>query len=184
MKDTMEHDKMINLHVTRQTFDFDCGVKALQTVMAYYGVHVREDKLIKELGADQEGARVERMIAVAEAKGFRVQAKEHMTIAELKRNVENGTPVIILLQAWAERPMTHKDWESDVEDGHYAIVIGYQERRLIFEDPASFHRTWLSEQEFALRWHDLDANKGYMYQNFGMVLLGKEPLVHSPRHMD
>ena len=79
----MEHDKMINLHVTRQTFDFDCGVKALQTVMAYYGVHVREDKLIKELGADQEGARVERMIAVAEAKGFRVQAKEHMTIAQV-----------------------------------------------------------------------------------------------------
>ncbi len=27
----------------RQTFDYDCGTKALQMVMAYYGVDARED---------------------------------------------------------------------------------------------------------------------------------------------
>jgi predicted double-glycine peptidase len=34
---------MIELPSGRQTFDFDCGAKALQLVMAYYGVDVREE---------------------------------------------------------------------------------------------------------------------------------------------
>ena len=39
---------MINLPIGRQTFDFDCGAKALQIVMAYYGVDIREDKLMEK----------------------------------------------------------------------------------------------------------------------------------------
>ena len=46
---------MINLPIARQTFDFDCGVKALQVVMAYYGIDIREDELMKELGATRTG---------------------------------------------------------------------------------------------------------------------------------
>lgn len=40
---------IIDLPGGRQTFDFDCGAKALQLVMAYYGVDVREDVLLGEL---------------------------------------------------------------------------------------------------------------------------------------
>jgi predicted double-glycine peptidase len=40
---------MIDLPGGRQTFDFDCGAKALQLVMAYYGLDVREDELMEEL---------------------------------------------------------------------------------------------------------------------------------------
>ena len=69
---------MINLHITRQTFDFDCGAKALQTVMAYYGVEIRQDELMKELGTGRNGTRVDKMISVSESKGFRVEAKEHL----------------------------------------------------------------------------------------------------------
>ena len=45
---------MINLRIGRQTFDFDCGPKALQMIMEYYGVEIREDILIKELGTDKQ----------------------------------------------------------------------------------------------------------------------------------
>lgn len=175
---------MINLHITRQTYDFDCGVKALQNVMAYYGVYLREDKLIRETGADKNGTPVDKMKSIAEAKGFRVEAKEHMSIPELKCHIDNGNPVIVLLQAWADRLMTLKDWELDQEDGHYAIVIGHMKRILIFEDPASFRRTWLREHEFLIRWHDLDTVNNHRYENFGMVLLGKNPVIQSPKHMD
>jgi predicted double-glycine peptidase len=33
---------MIELPIGRQTFDFDCGAKALQIVMAYYGMDISE----------------------------------------------------------------------------------------------------------------------------------------------
>jgi predicted double-glycine peptidase len=56
---------MINLHITRQTFDFDCGAKALQTIMAYYGIDIREDELMKELGTGKDGTRVDKMISTA-----------------------------------------------------------------------------------------------------------------------
>jgi predicted double-glycine peptidase len=175
---------MINLHIGRQTFDFDCGAKALQTVMAYYGIDIREDELIKELGTGKDGTRVDKMISVAEARGFFVEARQGWTLREVKRYIDQGHPVIVLLQAWAERYMTLKDWRNDYDDGHYAIVIAHARGVLLFEDPSSFRRTWLREYEFLARWHDLDSGKNLKYEQFGMVLLGKEPMIHAPEHMD
>ena len=65
---------MIDLHIGRQTFDYDCGAKALQTVMAYYGVEVREDELMKALGTGREGTPVSAMVAVAQHHSFEVKA--------------------------------------------------------------------------------------------------------------
>lgn len=175
---------MINLHIGRQTFDFDCGAKALQTVMAYYGIDIREDELIKELGTGRDGTRVDKMISVSGAKGFRVEARQYWSLGEVKRYINEGHPVIVLVQAWADRHMTLKDWRSDYADGHYAIVIGYAKGVLLFEDPASFRRTWLREYEFLARWHDLDSRRNRKYEQFGMVLLGREPVKLTTEHMD
>ena len=62
---------MMDLPTGRQTYDFDCGAKALQIVMAYYGIDVREDELMEELKCDSDGAPVRNMISVAEKKGGR-----------------------------------------------------------------------------------------------------------------
>jgi ABC-type bacteriocin/lantibiotic exporter with double-glycine peptidase domain len=175
---------MINLHNTRQSFDYDCGVKAIQTLMAYYGVYTREDDLIRELGAGKHGTEVEKIIATAQSRGFTVKAKEHMKISELKKYIDDGIPVLVVLQAWADRFMTIADWQTDFEDGHYAIVIGYVGKVLIFEDPASFRRTWLKEHEFMARWHDTSYDRSHKYIQFGMVVLGKEPVKLIPEHMD
>jgi predicted double-glycine peptidase len=37
---------VIELPIGRQTFDFDCGAKALQIVMAYYGTDISEGDLM------------------------------------------------------------------------------------------------------------------------------------------
>jgi predicted double-glycine peptidase len=37
---------VIELPIGRQTFDFDCGAKALQIVMAYYGMDISEGDLM------------------------------------------------------------------------------------------------------------------------------------------
>jgi predicted double-glycine peptidase len=175
---------VIDLHIERQTFDFDCGAKALQTVMAYYGVEVREDELLKSLGTGAEGTPVAGMVAVARQHGFQVKASAEWTLQELKRMVKAGHPVIVLLQAWADRYMTIGDWRTDYDDGHYAIVIGCAKGVLLFEDPASFRRTWLRESEFLARWHDRDTRTNKIYEHFGMVLMGREPAPNTLEHMD
>jgi hypothetical protein len=40
---------VLNLNEERQTFDYDCGAKALQTYFAWHGEDVREDRLMREL---------------------------------------------------------------------------------------------------------------------------------------
>ncbi len=175
---------MINLHIGRQTFDFDCGTQALQTVMAYYGVDVRGDKLMAALGTGPHGTPVAGMVAVAEQYGFTVKVKTGWTLAELKHTVELGYPVIVLVQAWADRYMTLEDWRKDYDDGHYVIVIGHARGVLLFEDPSSFRRTWLRERDFLARWHDRDTRTDEVYDHFGMVLMGKEPSTKTLQHMD
>lgn len=176
---------MINLHSGRQVFDFDCGAAALQIVMAYYGVEVRADELMAALGTGPAtGTPVARMVAVAEEHGFTVKATGGWSLKDLKGMIKNGYPVIVLLQAWAERFLTLDDWRENYDDGHYVVVIDYDKGVLLFEDPASFHRTWLREREFLARWHDRDPETGETYERFGLVLMGKEPVGKMVQHMD
>jgi len=175
---------MINLRIGRQAFDFDCGPKALQMVMEYYGVEIREDILIKELGTDKNGTSVDSMIFVAEKNGFKVFTATEVSLEQLKDFVDGGSPVIVLVQAWGERYMTLEDWKADYDDGHYAIVIGYNGNIIIFEDPSSIRRTWLAEEEFLSRWHDIDPRTNKKLEHFAMVLMGKEPVRKGVEHMD
>ena len=175
---------MINLRIVRQTFDFDCGVKALQTVMEYYGVEMREDELLEELKTDEYGTNYTNMIALAKKKGFNVFASDGVSLEELKRFIDEDHPVIVLVQAWADKYMTLEEWKLDFDNGHYVVVIGYENHIIIFEDPASPRRTWMTEEEFLARWHDRDPKTYKKSQNFAMVLMGKEPVTRAPEHMD
>lgn len=175
---------MIDLPTGRQTYDFDCGAKALQIVMAYYGIDVREDELMEELKCDSDGVPVRNMISVAEKKGVQVVAKCEVSLDTVRRYVDENHPVIVLVQAWAERYMTLKDWREDNEDGHYAIVVGYNGYAIVFEDPASFRKTWMTEEEFISRWHDVDPRTKERLDHFAMVLLGKQPARKVLEHMD
>jgi predicted double-glycine peptidase len=175
---------MIDLPTGRQTFDFDCGAKALQLVMAYYGTDVREDELIKELGTDRYGAPLKNMISVAENYGFKVTAQNGAALETVKEYVDRGDPVIVLVQAWADRYMTLEDWRRENDNGHYVIFIGHEAKIVIFEDPSSFHRTWMTEEEFLARWHDIDPRTKESYEHFAMALLGKEPAQKVLEHMD
>lgn len=175
---------MIDLHIGRQTYDYDCGAQALETVMHYYGSNIRGDALMEALGTTEEGTPPQAMIRVAEGYGFQVKSGTQWSLNQVKQYVEARTPVIVLLQAWADRYMTLDDWRRNWDDGHYAIVIGIDKDLLLFEDPASIRRTWLREREFLARWHDMDSKTGEKYEHFGMVLLGKQPSKLALEHMD
>jgi ABC-type bacteriocin/lantibiotic exporter with double-glycine peptidase domain len=175
---------VIDLPTGRQTFDFDCGAKALQLVMAYYGVDVREDELLGELQCDQDGTPLGNMIHVAEKYGFQVAAGNGVSLDTVKQYLDAKHPVIVVVQAWAERYMALEDWKADYDDGHYVIVIGYSNGIIIFQDPTSFRRTWMTEEEFLVRWHDMDPRTQQKFEYFAMALLGKQPAGKVLEHLD
>jgi uncharacterized protein len=164
----------------RQATDYTCSASALQGVLAYYGIELREDVLAKELGATPEdGAPPEAIVRVAIAHGLQAVKRENMTVEDLAAAIAQGHPVIVEMQAWSDAPRT--SWADDWDDGHYAIVVAVDGDRLVFEDPSVLgSRAVLSRREFEERWHDIDA--GYRNVRTGIVFGGKPP-APAPAHI-
>ncbi len=163
--------KILDFPILRQTFDYDCGAKALQSVLVYYGVEVREDTIIKLAHTNKDiGTPIEGIIETIEKYGLKYVSKS-MNISEVKDFIDKNVPVIVVIQAWKDKK--NVDWKNDWDDGHYVTIIGYDSEKIIFEDPSSFEKTYLTCDEFLKRWHDVDS-KGKKYFNHGIAVFGKE----------
>lgn len=172
--------KKLDFPVLNQTYEWDCGPKALQAVLRYYGIDVRAEILIKYAKTDdKEGTLSSNMVNVLKRFKMKIEVKG-MTIDDLIYYIDKKTPVIILLQAWGPKGV---DYSNDFENGHWVIVIGYDKSRIIFEDPYSFKRTFLKKEELKKRWHSKENNKKIL--NYGIAVFGKKK--YNPRkiiHMD
>lgn len=167
------HTRELAVPDVRQATDYTCSASALQAVLAYYGVAMREDVLARELGATPaDGAPPEAIVRVAIAHGLSARKREHMTVEDLAAEIDRGHPVIVELQAWSGAPRTA--WATDWDDGHYAIAVAVEGDRVIFEDPSVLgSRSVLSRRELEERWHDIDF--GYRNMRTGIVFGGKPP---------
>ncbi len=163
---------LIKVPMLRQSTDFTCGVSALQSVFAYFGDEYREDQLAKELKAvPKTGTHYQEMMRLAKAKGYSVKVVENMTIPELKKLIDNGKPVICLIQAWAEKTI---DYSNDWEDGHYVLAIGHDESNIFFMDPSTLcNYTYIPTEEFVTRWHDTDGKEKLVH--FGLIIEKSKP---------
>lgn len=167
--------KLMQFPELRQAWDFDCGISCFQGVLFYYGFEPREADLVQELSVDPEiGVEPEAIIKTAPKFGLTVDAREDMTIDDLKKNIDNGIPTLLIVQAWPDEPV---DWENEYEWSHYVVAIGYDDKNIYFEDPASTIRTWLAYEELNKRWHTYidQKRKG---QHYGISISGKESNYH------
>src|SRR3989338_4435827 len=145
--------KILDFPILRQTYDYDCGAKATEAVLGYYGLDIREEKIIKIAKTTKEGTPINGIKKVAKKYNLKCKAKE-MNIEEIKDCINKNIPVILLLQAWTEKKKPN--WKEDWVDGHYVVVIGYDKKKMYFEDPSSILRTYLNLKELKDRWHDED----------------------------
>ena len=168
---------LILIPLTRQSTDSTCGVAAVQSILAYYGDEIREDNLAKALGSDPKtGTDYKRVLEYAKSKGYEATAYTDMTLKQLQEFISKGQPVICALQAWSDKPASYsEDWD----DGHYAIVVGYDNDRIYFMDPSTLgNYTYIPTAEFLKRWHDID-QRGEKLIHFGMVITKNKP-VYNP----
>lgn len=174
--------KILEFPMSIQTYDYDCGAKALQAVLAYYGICVKENVVLRLAGTKEKcGTPISGIRRTAKKYGLGCSCGE-MAISEIKELINKKTPVIILVQAWTGNKQV--DWKKTWKDGHFVIVIGYDKNKIYFEDPFVFRRTFLTYKELKERWHGVI--KGKKRHSFGIVISGKKPKfdLNKKRHMD
>ena len=162
--------KILEFPTLRQTYNYDCGAKVMEAVLAYYGVDINEEKIINLARTTKKGTPVEGLINVAKHFKLKCESKK-LNISDLKKFIDKKVPVIILIQAWPIRKV--KDWKKNWKDGHYVVVIGYDKNKIYFQDPSSISRTYLSYKELEERWHDIDLREGKKYIKFGIIINGR-----------
>jgi len=174
--------KHLQFPISRQTYNFDCGAKSLQCVFAYYGLDAREDHIMHYAHTNsKDGTSIDNLVKTAKHYGFKAESRS-LNIDDIKQFINKGIPIIVDIQAHPDKKLLH--WDRDWKDGHYVVVIGYNQHYLYFEDPSSIVRTYLSYSEFLERWHDTDNHKKYF--DYGIIVYGKKPYYKDNKfiHMD
>ena len=103
-----------------------------------------------------------------------------MKVNDVRRAIDAGHPTLFTLQAYRESNRPYRElWD----DGHWVVAIGHDKRRILFEDPSAFHRTWLADEELRQRWHDMD--RGRRIRQWGCTVLVKGRFIPGHHiHMD
>jgi ABC-type bacteriocin/lantibiotic exporter with double-glycine peptidase domain len=172
--------KIIPYPETRQVFNYDCGANALVSVLVFAGLEEREDRVALLAGTTKAGTDTEGIVRVLRYYGLPRRARQQMNVNDLRRAIDAGHPTLLTLQAYRESSRPYRElWD----DGHWVVAIGHDKRRILFEDPSAFHRTWLAEEELRQRWHDMD--RGKRIRQWGCTVLVKGQFLPGHHlHMD
>jgi predicted double-glycine peptidase len=165
---------LLPVPIIPQSSDFSCGSACLLAVLHYWkgdniGVSHEAD-LWKPLAIDTEaGAEPEQIVALAGQFGLAARHVLDLTQVDLQAALGKGQTVILLLQAWRERPV---GWLVDWEDGHYIVLVGMDDANAFFMDP-SIHTSygWMPREELDLRWHSPDT-EGMPQFGAGVIIEG------------
>lgn len=166
----------IQVPLKRQELKSSCGAGALRSVLHYFGINKTEEEIRQMVKTNEEGTKTQNIIRVARQLGLKTKAKYNMDEQDLKDWIDKQIPVIICFQAWGA-----KKYYKTKESGHYAVVIGYDDENVYFQDPsiddARGHLPW---KEFIKRWHDVERDRyGIAIWKEGSHRKKKEVINHS-----
>ncbi len=169
---------------TRQTFNYDCGANGMMSMLVYAGIEEREECIMKLADTTKkEGTNVKGVEFVFGYFGQPIKSGEGMTPLDLRKAIDADHPTLIAVQAYRNEGII-APYQDLWTEGHWVVNIGYEDDRLVFEDPASFHRTWLRDGELCERWHDLDTGNKKI-RGYGCTLLVSGIYNHElQEHMD
>lgn len=125
-----------------QKTDYSCGAASLRMVFAHFGMRTSEKRLAEILGTNpRTGTSRKAMLRHAKARGLRVEARHHLTLAEVASDIAAKRPVIVL----------YREPEDDV--AHYAVCVGVTKDRVHLHDPWHGPAFTIPRREFLRRWY-------------------------------
>jgi predicted double-glycine peptidase len=178
----------IPLPHVEQPDEVSCGAACMMSICSFYGVGpqtIAEFK--KHLHTDENGTRYTQFREYAEelelqASIAHAKSNPPMTLERLVEYLQQGKPVICSIQAYADKTKVYDDPEWN-KDGHYVVVVGFDETNLYFMDPSINwrhphshpRRTFLAKDDFVKRWHDNEGtdDRPELIKNLGVVISPK-----------
>lgn len=152
----------LNIPFYRQDTGYTCGPTALQMAFSFLGKFKSEKNIAREAGTQSKtGTSHHGMIEAALREKFYCYVNEGSTLDELKYFIKLGHPVIV------------NYIEPSSDEGHYAVVTGYNNKHITLNDPWNGKDFNISEQSFLARWHDM--HEGRHPCTSWIMVLGTEP---------
>jgi ABC-type bacteriocin/lantibiotic exporter with double-glycine peptidase domain len=159
----------------RQGSPYTCGPECVAKIMEYYGEDFREMDLARILKTDEEeGTYVRNIVQFFHYHGLKAVVKQKMTIEDLIFRIDRNIPVMIMLQAWGIAQDYENKYANCWESGHFVVVIGYTDDKILIADPALYVIGYISRKELMGRWHDVD-EPGKKTHQLGISVYGKKP---------
>jgi ABC-type bacteriocin/lantibiotic exporter with double-glycine peptidase domain len=171
LKSFVEKTKILPFPGFKQSYDWNCGTTALNMILAYYDKDVYEEEIMAIAKVTKEdGTPIEGIKDVAKFFGIKFKESTNFTTDDLREHIDNGWPTLLMIQAWHK--INNPDWDNEWDQGHYTICIGYDGKRLIFADPISIKKVFLTDAALNSRWHGW-TDDGKKMGHWGIVFTNK-----------
>jgi predicted double-glycine peptidase len=156
----------------RQQDNASCGPAVVEAVLGYWlgKKKTPNQKALKTaLETDgKTGTEPSDMQRVLKDYGLRADVRKGMTVDALRGVVDQGTTVILLIQAFAEDPDTNLD--ESWEEGHYIVARYVKKKRLSYYDPYPKGKTQkMKLKKLERRWRGIDED-GSKVTGLGIVV--------------
>lgn len=142
-----------------QTTNYSCGAACSAIILRYYGYVGKEEKLIKSLNVDpKSGVDPKTIVDFFRRKKFKIKQKYEASLEDIESYIDKSWLIIVAYQDHAFRP-SEIDYASSLDNGHYAVINGYDNDKIWFVDPStSKPNKSIKKEEFLKRWRDIDVN--------------------------
>ena len=173
--------ELLDFPIVRQSTPDTCSCACVQACLCYYGLDYRDDEIRKfmDIGNGVKEVHPSKIVEALQHFGKLKAKYKKLTLDNIKVCINRHQPVILNLQAWYKSAKPNLSLDND---GHYAVAVGYdsidQSSCIIFSDPASFYKTYLSGDELERRWHDGD-KADWDYDHMGIIVYGRKPVYKS-----
>lgn len=139
IQDLSDAKILINLPDSRQSEPYSCGATALQMIMAYYGMNVREQDIIDKMDIKEgSGVKMSNIKKIANEYKFETKQDE-LTMPDILKNLDKKIPTITAIK------------KKENDEFHFVIIVGKYNNGLILRDPAKFTYGFISFKELNKR---------------------------------
>lgn len=128
MKGVIQMRVKLKVPFFRQENWYTCGPACLRMLLAYFGIDISEEELEKACGTTELGTTPTQISTGASKSGMDAMATKNANLENLKRSLEEGSPIIVLIDP-------SYIYGGIAGFGHFIVVVGIEGDKMIYHDP-------------------------------------------------
>lgn len=164
----------------RQIKNYSCGAAATLAVLRYFEVDEgrKEKDLFDPLKTGKNGTDRENIVKLFNDCGLEAESKTGVSTKELEKWISPSQLALVCIQAWEDKEEDPVPLEESMNDGHYCVCVGFDDKRVYFMDPSNSVNKdsfgFIGRDDFEERWHDIGED-GKRQDHQTILISGPKP---------